>query len=193
MKSFSTLLLGLILYQNVLATTHLVYVSYPSFSPSGLSVTIGDTIFWKGDLSKFPIASLSVPENAQAFNVNDGTTFSYVVKVTGTYKYQCEEYKNAGMSGYFIALEPEKGTENNDGSMVYINYYSHAFHLVTTDAIPHSNYTVTIATATGKEVYKSMLNSTEKDKWVATTEFLPGTYMLTVTDGTHSFGRKFTK
>lgn len=189
---FSFLLLTACLHLK--ATVHTINFSFPSYSASGLSVLVGDTILWKGDFSKFPMSSVSVPEGAGVFGAQKGNEFRYVVRAEGTYKYQCDTYKSDGMVAYFTASLTEK-TDSRDGGtpMVYINYVSHAFHLVTTDIIAHNDYTVTIASVNGRQVYSGVLKAGEKDKWIATEEFSSGTYILTVTDGTHSFGRKFTK
>ncbi len=175
------------------AMVHVIQFSYPSYTAPGLSVVVGDTILWKGDFSKFPLSSTSVPDGAGAFGATEGSELKYVVKVTGTYQYQCDAYKSSGMVGYFTAAESEKA-DSRSGSkeMVYINYMSHAFHLVASDVVAHSDYTVTISTVNGKQVYSGVLKAEEKDKWIATDQFLPGTYILSVTDGTHSFGRRFT-
>ncbi len=175
------------------ATVHVINFSYPSYSVTGISVLVGDTITWKGDFSKFPLSSVAVPDGANAFGCQSGNVFSYVVKAVGTYKYQCDTYKNDGMVAYFTASLTEKADTRGGSAMVYINYFGHAFHLVTSDAIPHNDYTVTIASVTGLKIYEGVLKAQEKDKWIATEAFPSGTYILTATDGTHSFGRKFSK
>lgn len=194
MKSIAVLLLFLFCsFHGVHATTHIINFSYPSYSPSGLSVLVGDTILWKGPLDKFPLASTAVPVGAAVFGTEKGEDFRYVVTTAGTYKYQCPTYKADGMTGYFIALVIDKNEHQDDNSMVFINFVSHAFHLTTTDVIPHGSYSITVASVSGEVIYKSELTANEKDKWIATETFPPGTYILTATDGTHSFGRRFTK
>lgn len=176
------------------ATVHVINFSFPEYSPNGLSVKVGDTILWKGDFDKFPLSSVTAPTGANLFVCEKGKTFSYVVAIAGTYKYQCEKYKTDKMSGYFIALAQDTNAETKGGdAMVYINYFSHAFHLVTPVAVPHNTYTITIAAVNGKNIYTGELKADEKDKWIATEEFPSGTYILSATDGTHTFGRKFTK
>lgn len=175
------------------ARVHSINFSFPSYSVTGLSVVVGDTICWKGDFSKYPLSSVSVPEGASAFLCKEGNTFSYVVSHAGMYKYQCDAYKTEGMNAYFTAALTEKADTRGGSAMVYINYVGHSFHLVATDAVPHSDYTITIASVTGLKVYEGVLKATEKDKWIATESFPTGTYILTATDGTHSFGRKFSQ
>ncbi|HLP51816.1 MAG TPA: hypothetical protein VK154_13100 [Chitinophagales bacterium] len=194
MKTLLVFFIGCLLVSPwVGATTHVIYFAYPSYSPSGLSVYVGDTIVWEGDFAKFPISATSLPAGASSFAKQDGDSFTYVVQFAGSYKYQCDTYKQDKMIGYFVATVEDKTQKRDENSMVYINYFSHAFHLVTPDVIPHNAYTVTIAKVNGDVVYKGELKPADKDMWIATEHFTPGTYLLTATDGTHSFGRKFTK
>lgn len=175
------------------ATTHVIRFSYPSYSPAGFNVLVGDTIVWKGDFEKFPLSSVSLPEGVAEFYRKDGAEFVYVVRAAGTYRYQCDTYKNDKMTGYFVATVSSPATVRDDDAMVYINAMGHSFHLVTPDAIPHSVYTITVTRSSGQVVYKGEIKADEKDKWIATDAYLTGSYELVVTDGKHTFGRRFNK
>ena len=173
---------------------HIINFGYPFYEPNSLSVFVGDTILFKGDFGKFPMFSGNIPEKAKNFSATEGTTFSYVLNSPGTYKYQCPPYRANGMSGYFIALTRDKIKHvENDSTNVYINFIGNSFHLVTPDVIPHNVYSISITGKGGLSVYTGEIKREEKDKWIATAEFNPGNYMLTVTDGQHIFGRRFTK
>ena len=175
------------------ATTHVIRFSYPAYSPSGLNVSVGDTVIWKGDFERFPLSSVSLPEGVAEFYRKDGSEFMYVVRQAGTYRYQCDTYKNDKMTGYFVATVNSKTEVRDDEAMVYINAMGHSFHLVTPDAIPHNVYTVTITHSSGKVVYSGYIKAEQKDVWVATDAYSSGSYELVVTDGKHTFGRRFTK
>ncbi len=74
-----------------------------AYSPSSLSVNVGDTVTWEGDFSAHPLSSTSVPNGAASFSNSTGTTFSYVVTAAGTYHYQCDFHHSLGMVGTFTA------------------------------------------------------------------------------------------
>jgi plastocyanin len=92
--------------QGLSATTHAVQfggnVGY-SYSPSSFSATVGDTVKWEGDFSVHPLSSTSVPATAQAWQNGSGTSFTYVIKVAGTYNYRCDIHFSSGMVGSFTA------------------------------------------------------------------------------------------
>lgn len=194
MRKYSMLLLLLFGLLASRATTHVINFSYPNYEPNSLSLFVGDTILWRGDFTRFPLFSGLIPDGAKPFSSTDSDTLKYVVNTLGVYKYQCPPYRSNGMSGYFIALQPDTTKQSNsDSSTVYINFVGNAFHLVTPDETPHNLYKISITTKGGLSVYTGQISAEEKDKWIATEAFNPGNYMLTVTDGKHIFGRRFSK
>jgi plastocyanin len=74
-----------------------------TYSPSQLTVQVGDTIFWRGDFTQHPLSSVSVPSGAQAFSQVTGSEFAYVVAVAGDYVYHCNFHFGAGMQGQIMA------------------------------------------------------------------------------------------
>ena len=194
MRKYSMLLLLLFWLLASRATVHVINFSYPNYEPNSLSVFAGDTILWRGDFTRFPIFSGLIPEGAKSFSATDGDTLKYVVNTLGVYKYQCPPYRANGMSGYFIALQTDTANKNqSDSSTVYINFVGNALHVVSSADAPHSLYKISITTKGGLSVYTGEINSEEKDKWIATEAFNQGNYLLTVTDGKHIFGRRFSK
>lgn len=73
------------------------------YSPSDFSAVVGDTVEWEGDFSMHPLSSTTIPAGAQSWNNTSGTTFLYVIKVSGTYHYQCDIHYSIGMIGSFEA------------------------------------------------------------------------------------------
>lgn len=186
-------ILGLMwLSTEVYSNTHLIYFSYPTYSPSGLSVKVGDTLVWKGNFQSFPMVSRVVPQQATGFAADTGTTFSYVVTAEGTYQYFCSHFKEV-MKGYFIAQPRAEKNDTAYNPVVYISYYGHAFHLLKPEPAVHKHYIVTVTNTAGVEVYRKDFSVTEKDTWVAIEAFLPGSYTIVATDGVHRFERKFSK
>jgi plastocyanin len=76
------------------------------YSPSSLTVNVGDTIVWHGDFTMHPLASFALPDGAAAIQNSTGTSYSYVVSTAGTYRYRCLAHSTPdgqGMSGMFSA------------------------------------------------------------------------------------------
>jgi len=73
-----------------------------AYSPSTLSVSVGDTIRWQGDFGSHPLSSTTIPAGAAAFSANQGTSFDYVVGISGAYNYMCS-FHGPDMSGSFSA------------------------------------------------------------------------------------------
>ena len=108
------------------ATTHVIQFGGSLgivYSPNSLNVSVGDTITWEGDFNMHPLSSTSVPTGANSFsNLSGSGSFSYVVKLAGTYSYQCNIHYSLGMIGSFTALTT--GIRNNP-----ISSQPHAFSL----------------------------------------------------------------
>lgn len=96
----------LVTVNSVLATTHVVQFGGnlgDVFSPSSFSATVGDTVRWEGDFSMHTTTSTTIPAGAEPWNNASGTSFSYVIMVPGTYRYQCTYHASLGMVGSFTA------------------------------------------------------------------------------------------
>jgi len=93
------------------ATTFNVTVQNIVFTPSSISVTVGDTVKWTwingSHTTTCNGTSLtSRPSGAASWsaNINSSTpTFSYVVTVAGTYNYKCNPHGTSGMVGVINA------------------------------------------------------------------------------------------
>lgn len=87
------------------AITHDIVVRNFEFSPSDLSVEVGDTIRWIHESGSHTTTSVSVPENASSWDdpmTADDDVFLYHVEEEGTYDYQCTPHA-ATMTGSFTA------------------------------------------------------------------------------------------
>ena len=76
-----------------------------SFSPSNVSVNVGDVIRWVWSGGDHTTTSTTIPVGAQSWDsplTSSNTTFEYTVTVAGTYSYFCSIH-GAGMSGSFTA------------------------------------------------------------------------------------------
>jgi plastocyanin len=87
------------------ATVHVVNVSSFQFSPSSLSVAVGDTIEWVWVNGSHTTTSTNIPAGAQSWNSTispNVTSFQYIVTTPGTYAYRCTPH-SLSMTGTFTA------------------------------------------------------------------------------------------
>ncbi len=103
-----------IICKNSFSTTVNVSVSNFQFSPSSISVLVGDTVRWNwlnGSHTTTCDGSVltSRPPGAASWNANINsvsTTFAYKVTVAGTYNYKCIPHGAGGMVGVINATAP---------------------------------------------------------------------------------------
>ena len=105
------------------------------YSPSELTVAVGDTVTWEGDFNAHPLSSTSVPPGAASFQNNTGSSFSYWVQVEGIYDYQCDLHYTLGMIGSFSAIV--SSVEENAATIHPVSFgleqnYPNPFNPVTT-------------------------------------------------------------
>ena len=88
MKKVYFLLATLLILKSSFATIHEVQVSNYQFSPASVNAIIGDTIVWTYVNGFHTTTSTSVPAGADTWDAPmqaTGQTFTYVLKVAGTY------------------------------------------------------------------------------------------------------------
>ena len=95
-----------------IATIHVIQVGLNgdlSFSPSGLSIPLGDTVRFQWVSGSHTTTSTSVPGGGVAWNQNitsGSTTYTYKPAVIGTYNYRCTPHFAMGMIGSFTVTSP---------------------------------------------------------------------------------------
>lgn len=92
------------------ATVHIVQVGSPTnqFTPTSMTVNLGDTVRFEYVSGFHTTTSTSVPAGAQSWDVPMqavGTTFDYIPSVEGNYNYWCTIHQPA-MSGTFTVSSP---------------------------------------------------------------------------------------
>lgn len=76
------------------------------FSPSDVSVNVGDVIRWVWSSDSHTTTSKSVPAGAATWDSplnSTKTSFEYTVTVPGSYSYVCTPHESMGMVGTFTA------------------------------------------------------------------------------------------
>jgi plastocyanin len=59
------------------------------FSPSCMSIQVGQTVTWNGDFSDHPLEPMPSVADDPIMDVTSGTTASYTFTAPGTYGYDC--------------------------------------------------------------------------------------------------------
>ena len=114
---------------SAMATLHVIQFGGTlglTYSPSSLSVSVGDTVEWRGDFSSHPLSSTTIPAGAASWHHATGTVFDYVVTVPGSYNYRCDIHWSLGMVGSFVAtatgVEADPTGTGPTSFILYQNY-----------------------------------------------------------------------
>ncbi|MGQ8335778.1 T9SS type A sorting domain-containing protein [Sunxiuqinia sp. A32] len=105
--AFSILLLlaGSLLAQ----TTHDVSVTNNQFSPSSLTINVGDKVIWTNTEGSHNVngTTANFASNPESFgnDVSTGWTFEYTFNTAGSYQYQCDPHASLGMTGAITVNE----------------------------------------------------------------------------------------
>lgn len=105
-KTLTTALLSLTTL-SAFATIHIVTVADFAFSPSSMTVNVGDTVRWTWVSGFHTTTSTNIPAGAVSWNQqinNASISFDYEVLAAGDYFYECSIHSN--MMGSFTAVNP---------------------------------------------------------------------------------------
>ena len=138
---------------SVNATVHIINVEDNEFSPSFISVIVGDTVRWKWDnsASAHTTTSISVPFDALTWDNpidNANTSFDYIVTKAGTYNYECTFHAAMGMTGSFTAT----------GTTAINNSVSSSFFTINTIVVDVLEITVNLSYAEFIQLYLFDIN-----------------------------------
>ena len=88
------------------ATNHQVAVSSNVFTPSSLTITVGDTVTWTNTSGSHNVDGRTATYPANPASFYSGTasgslwTYSYTFTVAGSYTYDCTPHVGFGMVGF---------------------------------------------------------------------------------------------
>lgn len=111
-RKTTLILAGVLLLANLASTAQTIIdvnVSNSVFTPSNISINIGDTVRWtntggnhnvNGTLATFP----SNPESFGNSVAGAGWVYSFKFNTAGTYDYQCDVHAASGMTGQITVL-----------------------------------------------------------------------------------------
>lgn len=118
MKKTFTLFLSAILIScfsnSKAAITHITVGNF-QFSPSSLTISLGDTIIYTWLDGSHTTTSVGIPNGAVAWNESmnsNSPEFMYVPAVEGTYNYVCLPHQSMGMTGQFTVINTSGISEN---------------------------------------------------------------------------------
>lgn len=108
-KLFFTACTVIGLSTTALATVHTINATGMVFSPSTITIHLGDTVQWVWIDNSHTTTSTTIPAGAASWdaplNANN-PSFIYVPTVTGTYNYICQPHVSNGMIGSFTVMPP---------------------------------------------------------------------------------------
>jgi len=96
------------------AATHRVTVSNFKFTPATINAAVGDVIIWRWQNGTHTTTSTSVPAGARTWNAqmnSTSTRFRYVIRVAGTYTYECT-FHPAEMQGTITVTASPRRVES---------------------------------------------------------------------------------
>lgn len=107
-KSILTLLAFCLFTFSSKATIYTVLVGSPgnSFSPSSMTVYLGDTVRFQYSSGYHTATSTTIPAGATSWNeqmISPGTIFDYVPSVTGSYSYYCVIHSSSMFGSFSVA------------------------------------------------------------------------------------------
>ncbi|HBO74329.1 MAG: hypothetical protein A2W97_07135 [Bacteroidetes bacterium GWE2_40_63] len=140
------------------SSIHVIKQSGTSFSPSNITVIVGDTVRWEWSAGSHTTTSKVIPNGAEAWDsplTSTSTSFEYKVTVEGTYNYVCTPHESLGMKGSFTANVTNAINENSPllNFTIYPNPAS-SFINITTDI----NGEVVLSDILGKNLRNIRLN-----------------------------------
>lgn len=187
-----TLLAFLCVCTNAVAGVHVVRFGGEHgavYTPNNLFLITNDIIQFEGDLARYPLRFVEVPEGAEMAEVRSGTEFSYRVTRGGHYRFVCD---NGGFEGAFSAIDERIGVDVSDDPFalaIYPNPASLQLHLRGIDPAA-----ITSASLTGLDGLRRTLPLEVHASVVrfdlTSLDLLDGMYMLEIVTREKVYARK---
>ena len=97
---------------NAYSAVHVINQTDMTFSPSSLTVNVGDVVRWVWSSGTHTTSSRTIPAGALAWDnplTSSVTSFEYTVTIAGNYSYACTIHESMGMVGGFTAVPASTG------------------------------------------------------------------------------------
>jgi len=182
-------------------TTHNISAAGTSFTPSQITITVGDKVVWKNDEGSHNVNGnkTTFASNPESFgnNVGTGWTYEHVFNIAGIYNYQCDPHASMGMTGK-ITVNPKTVTSSQslaDGAekpLLYPNPASQYIQLL----VP-GNYetirSVKIYTIAGSIVDEKAFSENQETLRYDISQLNDGIYFMEISAGNKRNVVKFIK
>lgn len=209
LKSIFAILILCLIFVSVrsYATTHIIQYGgsfFHSYNPSKLTVSVGDTIVWKGNgnstFIQHSLESDTIPSGAEPFGLIDtGSSFFYVIQVPGYYHYICTEHlRLENMVGSFTAMTSGVDQHISGNTLFLDQNYPNPFNNSTTIRYSlkrNSLVTIKIFNTKGEQICH--IPEEYQEAGIHEIPFnaeglLNGTYFYFMQEGEEMLGRKMT-
>ncbi|MDB5284733.1 MAG: hypothetical protein JWO06_3808 [Bacteroidota bacterium] len=179
------------------ATTHTITVQNFSFSPDSINASVGDTIVWQWVNGIHTTTSTNIPSGAATWNSSITTavqTFSYVLTVSGTYRYYCSVHNFTGV----IIASGTSSVERVDASPHILIYPKPFTNRLTIDlnasSVFTTNVTVEVYDILGARKYLRRLGDEVVEPFTMDlSDLAQGVYFVCVNNGINKATYKVTK
>ena len=182
-------------------TSHDVTASGSSFSPSNLTITVGDEVVWTNSNGSHNVDGLisKFPSNPESFGnaVGTGWIYKFTFNTAGTYDYQCDILGPMGMTGK-ITVNPKTVTSNQtlaDGTGKILLYPNPASKYV--QILFPGNYdavnSIKIYNITGSVVDEKTFSDNQESLLYDISQFKNGVYFMEISAGNQQNVLKFIK
>jgi plastocyanin len=165
---------------NTYATVHTINVADFSFSPSTLTIQLGDTIFWKHMSGTHTTTSTTIPGAATPWNASITTGnpgFTYVPAVPGTYNYVCTPHQGMGMTASFTVTG---SASVNNVSVAEFNIFPNpASTEIHVQSIAKS-VEASLTDITGRKIPLQQISTSQGEKTFSTGGIADGIYFLSI-------------
>jgi plastocyanin len=147
-------------------TVHLIQVANYQFTPNSLTgVKIGDTIEWVWVSGVHTASSVSVPNGAASFDfsISSGKA-KYVIKVAGTYDYQCNFHGAGGMTGSFVVDAATSVSSINFNELILEPNPAHDFVNIKMSSNTNDHAKITVFDLIGRSVLSNEMELYSNDR-----------------------------
>jgi len=182
-------------------TSHNVTVSNDKFSPSNLSITVGDEVIWSNTEGSHNVngKTSTFPNNPISFgnDLGSGWTYKFTFSTAGTYDYQCDPHGAMGMLGR-VVVNPKTVTSKPalaDG-IEKIHLYPNPASQYVQVLIPQDYSAISLVkvySITGSIIEEKALSGNEESLRYDISQFKNGIYLMEISSGNQKKVLKFIK
>ena len=181
-------------------TTHTVAVTDYAFTPSALTITVGDKVIWTntGAVGHNVNGTIvTFPTNPASFgnDVGLGWTYEFVFLTPGTYNYHCNPHA-PNMKGTVIVNASTTATEELAGKPGSFRLYPNPASQYIELLIPDNQEKISslkVYSVAGTLIDQKILSGNNESFKYDVSKFKNGVYFMEINSGTHKNTLKFLK